>query len=63
VAKEIIKSVLQERLAGKQYSTDDTAKWTKEIASAIKQRLKGTSHFVLPDQTFFHMLLNTLAWI
>ena len=41
VAKEIIKSVLSERLAGKQYSTDDTAKWTKEIALAVKQKLKG----------------------
>ncbi len=42
MAKEIIKSVLTERLAGKQYSTDDTAKWTKDIATAIKQKLKGS---------------------
>ena len=41
VAKEIIRAVLNERLAGKTYSTDDSAKWTKEIATAIKLKLKG----------------------
>ena len=54
MAKEIIKSVLTERLAGKQYSTDDTAKWTKDIATAIKQKLKG-SYLILPLCYFLHL--------
>ena len=54
--------MLGERLAGKQYSTDDTAKWTKEIALAVKQKLKGASpcfRLGQPPSAFFPFNLNS----
>lgn len=33
--------MLQEKLASKTYSQDDTPKWTKEIAYTIKMKLKA----------------------
>ena len=40
-AKEILAAVLNEKLAGKEFSADLTTQWTKEIADEVKTRLKG----------------------
>ena len=41
IIKDIIKSTLIEKLTSKIYHTDDTSKWTKEIASIIKNKCKA----------------------
>jgi hypothetical protein len=43
VVKEIIAGVLNEQLAGKEFSVDNTSGWTKEISDEIKKRLKGAN--------------------
>ena len=40
-AKEIIGTVLREKLTGVTYHADNTSLWAKEIADLIKSRLKG----------------------
>lgn len=39
-AKEIIAAVLKSRLAGCAYHADNTSTWAREIADAIKSKLK-----------------------
>jgi hypothetical protein len=40
VVKQVIKEVLAEHLTDKEYNQNDTGVWTREIAAAIKLRLK-----------------------
>lgn len=42
-ARELVRSVLQQRLAGTTYNADRLSVLSKEIADDIKQRLKGTA--------------------
>ncbi len=41
VVKDIMKKVLQEKLEGQDYQPDNVTNSTKEIADAIRDRLKG----------------------
>ncbi len=40
VVKDLISSLLSTHLKGKEYDQNETANWTKEIATAIKNALK-----------------------
>ena len=40
VVKDLITTVLQEHLKGKEYDQNETGTWTKDIATQIKARLK-----------------------
>lgn len=41
IVKECIHNILNERLTGKRYDTEETIAWTKEISDEIKLRLRG----------------------
>ena len=40
-ATEVMAAVLEEKLAGKAYDRNEATAWTKEISSAIKEKLKA----------------------
>ncbi|XP_005100157.1 tctex1 domain-containing protein 2 [Aplysia californica] len=42
--KEMLHTVLGEKLTGKTYSSEDTTAWTKEISETIRDRLKDMGH-------------------
>lgn len=41
MVKEAIHHVLSEYLTGKEYNTEETTDWTKELSDQIKVKLKG----------------------
>jgi len=43
-AQEIIQEVLKQHLTGKKYDQNETGNWTKDIATAVKNRLKDGLH-------------------
>lgn len=47
VVKEILHSVLLEKLTGVTYHPENTSQWTREIADEIKGRLKGTIFYLI----------------
>uniref|UniRef100_A0A7S3GHW7 Uncharacterized protein n=1 Tax=Palpitomonas bilix TaxID=652834 RepID=A0A7S3GHW7_9EUKA len=43
-AKEVITSVLKDRLGDQKYSSEDASRWTKEISDDIKSRIKDAGY-------------------
>ncbi|ORZ37780.1 Tctex1 domain-containing protein 2, partial [Catenaria anguillulae PL171] len=41
IVQQILRQVLTEHLAGKQYSAEDASAWTRSIADAAREKLKG----------------------